>query len=181
MKGRAPAASAAHCPSPPAPPPCSSPAAAGCSAAAPGCSRRPWTGCLLCSTSDRQCEKGGITTGPGIFTLKTPHPHPHAALTAPVLLSTLQSGMIFESVTIQLLILSLLLLSTAEKNVLKEKFQTTKHLQQRRDYFKNGNSPSLCCALRLSSLGARGPSTFLQRHSGAKFNVTDENRLLHTT
>lgn len=37
------------------------------------------------------------------------------ALTAPVLLSTLQSGMIFESVTIQLLILSLLLLSTAEK------------------------------------------------------------------
>lgn len=37
------------------------------------------------------------------------------ALTAPVLLSTLQSGMIFESVTIQLLILSLLLLSTTKK------------------------------------------------------------------
>lgn len=36
-----------------------------------------------------------------------------AALTAPVLLSKLQSGMIFERVTIQLLILSLLLLSTA--------------------------------------------------------------------
>lgn len=36
------------------------------------------------------------------------------ALTAPVLLSTLQSGMILERVTIQLLILSLLLLSTAK-------------------------------------------------------------------
>lgn len=38
------------------------------------------------------------------------------ALTAPVLLSKLQSGMIFERVTIQLLILSLLLLSTANRH-----------------------------------------------------------------
>lgn len=37
-------------------------------------------------------------------------------LTAPVLLSTLQSGMSLDSVTIQLLILSLRLLSTAERD-----------------------------------------------------------------
>lgn len=39
----------------------------------------------------------------------------NTTLTAPVLLSMLQSGMIFDSVTIQLLILSLLLLSTVKK------------------------------------------------------------------
>lgn len=39
----------------------------------------------------------------------------YTTLTAPVLLSMLQSGMIFDSVTIQLLILSLLLLSTVKK------------------------------------------------------------------
>lgn len=49
-----------------------------------------------------------------------------SALTAPVLLSTLQSGMIFESVTIQLLILSLLLLSTTKKQ--KEKLILTTKL-----------------------------------------------------
>lgn len=62
----------------------------------------------------QNAKKGGVTTRPGIFTLKAPKHHTLVALTAPVLLSTLQSGMIFESVTIQLLILSLLLLSTAE-------------------------------------------------------------------
>lgn len=57
------------------------------------------------------------------------------ALTAPVLLSTLQSGMIFESVTIQLLILSLLLLSTAKKRKQSETTTTagvafTKHFNK---------------------------------------------------
>lgn len=45
------------------------------------------------------------------------------ALTAPVLLSKLQSGMIFERVTIQLLILSLLLLSTANRHRKKRKYR----------------------------------------------------------
>lgn len=49
-----PVASAARCPSPPAPPPCSSPAVAGCSDAALGCSRRLWTGCLLYSRNNRE-------------------------------------------------------------------------------------------------------------------------------
>lgn len=103
------------------------------------------------------------------------------ALTAPVLLSTLQSGIIFESVTIQLLILSLLLLSTAkkERNTFFKQLENTKRLifcpfqtencqaLQNQDitvsntHDTNDHLPSLCCALRLSSLGARGPSTFL--------------------
>lgn len=49
-----PVAWAARCPSPPAPPPCSSPAVAGCSDAALGCSRRLWTGCLLYSRNNRE-------------------------------------------------------------------------------------------------------------------------------
>lgn len=111
-------------------------------------------------------------------------------LTAPVRLSTLQSGMIFESVTIQLFILSLLLLSTAKRKkavvhiqLFKKRstirgplYTSTYHYRlcssdtiNTRDASDHTHTPSLCCALRLSSLGARGPSTFLQRHSRTNF------------
>ncbi len=46
-----PAACTTHCPLVSFPPPSDSPAAAGCSASALGCSRKLSTGCLLCSIS----------------------------------------------------------------------------------------------------------------------------------
>lgn len=68
--------------------------------------------------------------------------------------------MIFESVTIQLLILSLLLLSTENTHRKTGKHREALFCRAQAD----GSRPSLCCALRLSSLGAREPSTFLQRN-----------------
>lgn len=66
--------------------------------------------------------------------------------------------MIFESVTIQLLILSLLLLSTENTDRKTRKHREALFCRAQADESR----PSLCCALRLSSLGAREPSTFLQ-------------------
>lgn len=118
-------------------------------------------------------------------------------LTAPVRLSTLQSGMIFESVTIQLFILSLLLLSTAKRKkavvhmqLFKKRstirgplYTSTYHYRlcssdtiNTRDASDHTHTPSLCCALRLSSLGARGPSTFLQTQQNKFSNeIVNEN------
>lgn len=48
-----PAVGTARCPPVSSPPPSGSPGAAGCSASARGCSRTPWTGCLLYSADRR--------------------------------------------------------------------------------------------------------------------------------
>lgn len=115
-----PAACIAHCPLVFSPPPSGSPAASGCFAGALGCSRTLWIGCLPCSArtgmpsefNEGNLKQKQLYTWCKYMLRKTKA----GMLTAPVLvLSILQSGMILESVTIQLLILSLRRLSTDGK------------------------------------------------------------------
>lgn len=98
-------------------PGCSAPPPAGCySAGAPGCSHTPWTGCP--PYSETQSVWSNRPEMP-IYQEQRRGKAPRCSLTWPVLVeSMVQSGMVLDSWTIQLLILSLLLRSTERQTKL---------------------------------------------------------------